>query len=323
MGEVVYRPYRAGDEVEINIGFNRVFGLNRSLGEWRWKYPAEPEGRWIMLALGSNGEVVGHYGAVPVRLKVDGCEVRAGQPSDVFTRREARHGLAAARTYIATVEAFFAQYGSPERLAVLYGFPGERALRLGLARLGYDQMPPQLVPVWRRSVGRRGWPLGRYRVRVGFDPAAVDALWERSSERYPVSAVRNAAWVSRRFLGRPGVEYVHLTAWCGNCIVALAVLRMVGDVASWAELVWDGEDPRALAALDRAVVKLTRVAGGRSAEMWLGGDEAAEAAFTHLGWERGTHSANLVMVARSFHPEINVTGFAGRFYLTMSDADLV
>ncbi len=323
MAEVTYRLYRPGDEERINAEFNRVFGLDRPLAEWRWKYPAEPEGRWIMVAAGERDRILAHYGAVPVRLRVEALEVRAGQICDVYTVPETRHGLAAARTSIATVHAFYAQCGAPDKLALLYGFPGTRHLSLGLARLGYDEMPPQPVPVWRRSPERRARLFSGHAVRAGFDAGAAGALWSGACARYPVAAVRGAAWLSRRFTGRPGVEYVHLVARRRGRPAALAVVRLQGRLASWADLVWDGEDRRALAALDRAVVAVARRAGAAGLEMWLDGDDAAEAVFAGLGWERGTHPDGLVMVARSFHPEIAAASFAGRFYLTMGDADLV
>lgn len=323
MADLVVREYAAGDDVAVNQGFNAVFGLNRALEEWRWKFPESPEGRWIMVTAGDDGAVVAHYGAVPVRLQIGELNVRAGQICDVYTRPETRHGLAAARTYIAVVRAFFSRFGAPGRLAVLYGFPGERALKLGLARLGYDQMPPQPVQVWRRAVARSGFSLLGHRVREGFDAQAVDALWRRSQQRYAVAAVRDAAWVARRFTGRPGVAYTHLIAWRRGRPAALAVLRVVGEIVAVAELIWDGADERALAALDRAVCTRARAAGVGRAEMWLDGDDLAEAAFAALGWERGAHPDRLVMVARSFDLRIDVAGFAGRFYLTMGDSDLV
>ena len=119
------------------------------------------------------------------------------------------------------------------------------------------------------------------------------------------------------------MEYLHLVAREGRRPAALAVLRATGETVQWCELLWDGASVRALAALDRAAAAFARACGAARIEMWLGGDPAAEAGFTALGWDRGTHPAGLVMVARSFHPEIDVANFAGSFYLTMGDADLV
>ncbi len=323
MSNPICRPYRPGDEIQINDGFNRVFGLSRAISDWQWKYPSEPEGRWLMLACDERGTLLAHYGAVPVQLQTSTVLVRAGQIGDVFTVPETRHGLGAARTYIATVRAFFAEFGAPEKLALLYGFPGDRALRLGLKRLGYDQMVPRPVQVWRRPTARRGRLFTGHGVRVGFDGPAADDLWRRAKHRYRIAAVRDSAWLSRRFTGRPGVEYVHLAARRGRRDAALAVFRPTGDTLQWAELVWDGNEVGALAALEKAAVSMARARGASSIEMWLDGDDAAEDAFTRLGWGHGRHPAGLVMVARSFHPGIDVSTASDIWYVTMSDADLV
>lgn len=323
MANPIYRPYRPGDEVQVNDGFNRVFGLSRPISEWHWKYPTEPEGRWLMLACDERGGLLAHYGAVPVRLQTGTLVVRAGQIGDVFTVPETRHGLGAARTYIATVQAFFAQFGAPEKLALLYGFPGVRALRLGMEKLGYDQMPPCPVRVWRRPAARRGRLFTGHGVRIGLDGPAADELWRRARYRYPIAAVRDAAWLSRRFTGRPGVDYVHLVARRGRRNAALAVVRPMGDTLQWAELVWDGDDVGALAALEKAAVAVARAHGAHSIEMWLCGDAAAADAFARLGWDRGRHPADLVMVARSFHPGIDVSAASDTWYVTMGDSDLV
>ena len=323
MADFTVRVYTAGDEVAINAGFNRVFGLHRAPTEWRWKYQEEPEGRWIMITVDEAERVIGHCGAVPMRMQVGQLRVRAGQLVDNFTRPEARHGLGAARVYLRTVESFFASFGGPSGLALLFGFPGERHLRLGPARLGYDRMPPQPVGYWVRSAHRRKELQTGHEIRQGFDPDAIDELWRRSAPRYEVAVVRDSAWLKRRFTGRPGVEYVHLSAWRQGRVHAWAVVRVQPPVTRWAELVWDGEDPAALAALDRAItsgslaVKLERV------DMWLMGDDLAAEALRRLGWEQRKHPDRLSLVARSFHPDIDVTTFPGRFYVTMGDSDLV
>src|SRR5664280_331763 len=106
MCDIVFRTYRPGDETAINDGFNRVFGVNRSLDEWRWKYPAKPEGFWILLACDSNGTLLVHYGVIPVRLQAGAVTFRGGQIVDVYSVEGVRQGLATARTFIQTVLTF-------------------------------------------------------------------------------------------------------------------------------------------------------------------------------------------------------------------------
>jgi hypothetical protein len=316
--EPVIRPFRDGDEVAVNEGFNRVFGLDRSLSEWRWKFPAVPEGRWIMLAEDTDGRLLAHYGAAPMRLQVGGLVVRAGQPVDVYSTPEARRTKVFTHCYRAFIEAF----GNQNDLPLMYGFPGGVHYEMGLTQLAYEALGP--VGYWHRAVGRSGrvW-LPRYRVVRGFDPDAADQLWARARVRYPVAGIRDASWLSRRFTGRPGVEYVFLTAKRRTRVVALAVVRILRERLLWADLIWDGQDPRALVELDHAADAVGRRSGCTKAELWLRGDDDAAARLTRLGWSAGTHPEDLRMVARAFHPDLDPRDVARRVYVTMGDSDLV
>jgi hypothetical protein len=323
VARLVVRPCVSGDEIAINAGYNRAFGRQRALAEWRWKYQEEPEGCWIMIALDEAGRVIAHCAAIPARMKVGERYVRAGQLVDNFSLREARRGLGAARVYLRTVESFLVGFGGPEGLALVFGFAGERLVRLGQARLAYGQMAPQPVGYWVRSAHRRRELVTGHEVRHDFDHGAADELWRRSAPRYRVATVRDGAWLKRRFTDRPGIEYVHLSAWRQGHVHAWAVVRVQPPVTSLAELVWDGEDPAALAALDRAItsgalaVKLERL------DMWLMGDDPAAEALRRLGWEQRKHPGKLSLVARPLHPDINAATLPGRFYVTMGDSDLV
>jgi hypothetical protein len=313
-----FRPYAPGDEAAINRGFNEVFGLQRPLQEWEWKFAALPEGRWILVAVDPRGEVVAHYGAVPVRFQVDGEVLRAGQPVDVFCLR--RPDLVHAMVFVRLVREFYRVFGGPERLALLFGFPSERPLRLGKAKMSYGDPAP--VPVWRRgTVGRRSW-WTRHAVKPGLDAAAADRLWQRSAARYPVATVRDGTWLQRRYTGRPGVEYAHLSAWKRGEVHAWAVLRLLDGVARWVDLVWDGEDPRALAALDDAAGRLARRWGAAEIEMWLANDAAAEVVFSARDWASTPHP-QVKLTALSFQPGVDGNDVVRRYYLTMGDSDLV
>jgi hypothetical protein len=316
--EVEFRLYAPGDEVAINRGFNEAFGLSRPLREWEWKFAARPEGRWILVATGRGGEIVAHYGAVPVRFQVDGEALRAGQPVDVFCLR--RPDLVHGMVFVRLVREFYRVFGAPERLALLFGFPSERPLRLGKAKMSYGDPAP--VPVWRRrAAGRRAW-WTRHTARQGFDAAAIDRLWERSAPRYPVATVRDAAWFRRRYTGRPGVEYTHLSAWQRGEVRAWAVVRLLDGMARWADLVWDGRDTRSLVALDEAVGRVARRWRAAEIEMWLANDAGAEEVFSTRGWTSAPHP-HVKLSSLSFQPGVDGNDVVRRCYLTLGDSDLV
>ncbi len=316
--QVVIRPYQEGDEVAINEGFNRTFGLERSLAEWQWKYPAAPEGRWIMLAVDPAGRVLAHYGAVPSSFRCGDTVVRAGQITDAYAVPEVQ----GKRVFSQCYETFIERFGNPDDLPLMYGFPGTRHYEMGIKVLKYVPLGP--VPYWRRGVERR-WAPWRplVRLRRGFDRAAVDALWQRAAGRYPWGNVRDGAWLERRLTGRPGVDYQHLSVWRGGQCEGWAVTRVMERRLAWVELVWDGARRSSLETLAEAVVKGARRQRCASVDLWLGGDEEALEVLRALGWCRTEQPDGLRMVARAFRPEVDLERIRRELYLTAADSDVV
>lgn len=335
MSDLCLRPYRSGDGPAINRGFNRIFGTRRSLEEWEWKFPPSERESSILVAV-EDGRILAHFAAVPVRLRLPGRTLGAGQVVDVYSNR--RPGL-----FLRVVERFYQELCGPDKLELIYGFPGSRHFRLGVMKLGYSQPLP--VPFWARRMedqpaGRDG--LGRLlagvRVREGPDPAATERLWQRSRHRLAVAAVRDRRWVRRRFTGRPQVAYVHLTAWEGGEPRAQAILRRPASPPTtgspegpdagaralrWAELLWDGGSSRALVALDREVARRARGAGALESHLWLGGDREAAEILVRRGWRRRTEPQDLHLGAVSFVEGVDALEVCRRLYVTMGDADLV
>ncbi len=316
MNGVTIRAFAPGDEGEVNAAFNRAFSLRREVADWRWKFPPGPPGRFIWVAVDSSGHVLAHYAAVPVLMQVDGRRILAGQGVDAFAVPECQ----GQRLYSSTAQAFHAACCGEERLAVSYVFPGLRSARIFADRLGFERLAD--AGVWRRLPGRRtAWYTGHEVIAVAPDER-LDALWVASAARYPVAVVRDAAWLARRFTGRPRVDYLHLAAVRRRVVHAWAVVRVEEHRLAWAELVWDGAQGGALAALDRATVELARRAGATTLEMWLEGDEEAAEVISRLGWRRQPPPAAMLLMARSFTPAVG-TGVLRRLYVTMGDADLV
>jgi hypothetical protein len=312
------RSYRPGDEAAINEGFNEVFGHQRPVEEWRWKFRPAEDGCRVLIAT-AGAQVVSHFAAQRLVVQVDGRQFIAGHTCDAYCRPipSARR----ARLYIKTAEEFYRRYGAPGELDFLYGFPGDRHMRLGRIRLRFAE--PVLVPVWRRTATQRGaawWP--RYRVKTGGNEA-LDDLWQRAKHRYPVSLVRDRAWARRRYDDHPSGRYVQLTVLKGGVADAWAAVHIGDDVARWVDLVWDGRDTRALVAIDTALAAAAHAEGASAMELWIAGDTAVDAFLAHRGWNRGLHPAHLEMTAISFNPGLDADNLVRRFYFTMGDTDLI
>jgi hypothetical protein len=325
--ELSIRPFRPGDEVAVNCGFNGAFNLHRSLDEWAWKFPPQPEGRLIMLAE-IEDDLLAHYAGVPVRFSIDGREWTGAQIVDVFSTRAARRGFTRKGVWVRTVEAFFETFGSTGRASLLYGFPSPRPLRLGVLQLGYDAVEPQpIVYLSRRpaeaSSSRRRY-LYRAELAADWEPR-LDDLWRRVRESYPVAAIRDADRALHRFAGHPFVHYHRFLIFprFGRAPVAFVVFRTDEGRCRWVDLLWDHRHPGALELVNRLSVGLAAQTGAELEELWLNGDPVGRKVLEERGFSRNEVPGQLVMVARAFDPELDVTALDGRVYLTMADADLV
>ena len=323
---VVFRPYRPGDEDAINHGFNEVFGTSRTLDEWRWKFPPVEGGRPIMLAF-SGDELVAHYAGIPVMFHDGARDVPAVQIVDVFSTKAGRRGFSRRGVWVRTVETFFETFGASGRYPLLFGFPGRRALRLGVLQLGYDAMPPQDIAFFRRERGRARTDARRlgYRAElIGDAEPRLDALWRRVHGDYPVAVVRDARHISQRLSGKPGVVYHRFLILPRFSATPVGFVAFhTGGVCRWVDFLWDHGHPGALALIAHLGARLAATAEAASEELWLNGDPEGAAMLEHFGFERRPEPNGLVMVARSFDPAIDVAAFDGRVSITMADADLV
>jgi len=319
------RPYRPGDEGAITASFEAVFGETMSDATWRWKYASEPTTAVVGVRENDGvAEVVGHYGVMPMPLSVDGRMVAAGQPVDSFclNRSGSVQHMIFARCYHELVRRFC---GPGNRYGVLFGFPNAGVLRLGQRLLGYPKRPPRISVLTTELAGsvpsRLNRWLRRYRDESVPSPSEIDELWSRSASRYPVTVVRDGAWLKRRFLDRPGIEYPFITVRREGRLKVWVACRSAGHVFVWVDLVWDGDDAADLIEANRRVQQRALAGGHRSMLIWLLGDDEAESLLRSQGWSENRQT-KLWFTHRFYDPAVEPNGsFAERFYATMAVSD--
>jgi len=325
--KLVIRPFEPGDETAVNDGFNGAFNLDRDLDEWAWKFPPHTDGRLIMLAEIEH-DLLAHYAGMPVRFTIDGREWSGAQIVDVYSTRAARRGFTRKGVWVRTVEAFFSTFGESGRASLLYGFPSPRPLRLGVLQLGYDAVEPQPIVYLSREPARASSSRRRhlYRAELAADwEPRLDDLWRRVRGNYPVAAIRDADRALHRFAGHPTVHYHRFLIFrrFDRTPAAFVVFRSDEGRCRWVDLLWDHRHPGALELANHLSIGLAAQTGAGIEELWLNGDEAGCALLENRGFVPSEVPGQLVMVARAFDPELDVTALDGRIYLTMADADLV
>lgn len=288
------RTYQPGDEEQILALFNRVFGTDRALAHWRWKFLANPAGRQITLAVRDDGRIIGQFAGLPADAIAPGGRFVLSQGIDHMVDPDAqKQGVFAAMT-----RHFVATFLPPAQDVVFYSYPlahkhgidqrissaaqlvhPVRALRWDLAR----------SEPWRRDTGT--WRTGRERVRrVQRFPAGVDRFWERTvAPGVGVSIVRDRRYLNWRYAECPDVPYALLIAESRitGRTHGVAVLRFgwfAERIAPLCELMAPPDDRAVLALLLGACHDLAREQGLASVLTWAPRGTTLHPALRELGY---------------------------------------
>lgn len=318
IGPFAIRPYRTGDEGKINDAFNAVFGQNRSLEEWKWKFDSVNPSR-IIIAVDQDEQVVTHYAVLTDEFQYKGKRYIGGHSVDTYSKR--RSDAVRTRLFEKTVGLFFEIHGRPGEVDLMYGFPGTRILKLGHMKLDYGE--PLAVPYWEKNA-----PASRH----GLKSAVVDrlptseklnALWKRASGRYSSSIIRDGRWFEKRYFSRPDNAYrlvVYSKWWRWT---AAAVVKDEGHQLFVIDLVWDGRDEAQLRDLLYKIEGMAADLGRTKVAAWFSGDGETEQTLESMGWIRKAEPQGLHMVVKTFHPDIDRNNLLHSFYLTKGCTDII
>jgi len=284
------REYQPGDEQGIVNLLNEVFSEDdahykpRTLEQWSWIYDQALGDKQIVVAVEPSGRIVGHYACISYPVVIDGAPGRSGQGVDSMVSREYRRGLKSEGLFLRTSTRYFERYGVPEENAYGYGFPNKRAYRIGVKLLHYLPVHAP-VPTLGRNLFESsddsvldtagddaGDDAGEIVELQAFD-ARVDRLWARLLPEVRMGTVRDAAFLTWRYLDCPFADYfayglldaagelrglyVCRENWGGPPIQALTEF-----------LVPDQDGPGALRLLAHAVAR-ARATGQQRVEVWI------------------------------------------------------
>jgi hypothetical protein len=329
-GRWIIRPYRPGDEVRILDLFRRVFGVERSLDHWRWKFLRNPAGLHIRLAETPAGEVVGQYAGLPARVAWGGKTLVLTQIIDVMVDPRFRVGLKRPGLFASLATRFIGDYGGPDRVSAGYGFPTPEALRIGRRVAGYTPLHPVTCLV--RDLAPAGvlrppaWARLAYRVQpVGRFGAEVERLWEQVSAELPVAVIRDPTYLNWRYADCPDVRYTMLAAVrrLTGTLAAAAVVRIgVRDepVAALVDWLVSRRAPGAALALLARCEAVAREAGMAQVHAWFPPSSWPHRFLRDLGFRPDPTIYHFVALPTS--PEVSLEWAKDRWYYTMGDSDI-
>ena len=324
------RTYQPGDEEQILALFNRVFGAERGMAHWRWKFAANPTGHQITLAVTEDGRIVGQFAGLPAdAVSPTGPFVLSQGIDHMVDPDFQKQGVFAAMT-----RHFLQAFLPPARDVVFFSYPlahkhsidqrissaaelahPVRALRFDLSRRDS----------WR--VDRGSWRTWRDRVRcVERLPSGVDRFWERSIRpEVGVAITRDRRYLNWRYADCPDVEYALLVAESRvtGRTHGVAVLRfgwLAESVAPLCELVVPGASREVVALLLGACHDLARERGLAAVLTWMPRGTVLHPALLDLGYAEEDTPFLLTQVADTNLPR--AAAMRARWSYSMGDADI-
>jgi len=327
-GRWIIRRYRPGDEAEILDLFRRVFGVDRSLEHWRWKFQQNPTGQCFMrLAETPSGELVGQYAGLPVHMAWGAKTLVFTQIIDVMVDPRFRLGLKRPGLFSALANRYIGDYGGLGKVSGGYGFPTPPALRIGQRVAGYTPLHPVIGLVRDLSRGdhrRPPWGARLFRVEeVDRYGGEIDGLWERMRPALAVAIVRNARYLNWRYADCPDIRYHRFAAFhrLTGAPAGVAILRLRVRGERVAVLVdWLASSRAVASAMVARCEGIAREAGMDRLEAWFPPYTLPCRFFQELGFRPEATIYEFVALPTS--PEVSLEWAKDRWYYTMGDSDI-
>jgi hypothetical protein len=329
----LFRPRAVDDDPALVDLFNDVFGAGKSgfrplsVEDWRWKFARNPAGSRHIVAEDERGALVGHYGGVPVRVRLDGADVLFSQNCDCFTALSARRGLKNPGLVVRLAQAYASTYARGEGDAVMYGVGNAEAYRLGVRYLDYWMLrtqplllcdDPRRLPEWDWAT--HAAPLARFDARA-------DAFADRPLRRIRCAARRDAAFLNWRFCEAPGGPYRIFFARSGDrddyrghavCRIHEFGGRRLCLLMDW----WiEADDDGAARSLLRRVAEYGNGAGVEGVGFLCPVSSPWFLRFQDWGFR--TEPSGYVACARPYDPRVTSDYLRAHWWYTFADFDVV
>ncbi len=233
---------------EVRGLFAHVFGLPMAASLWHWKYGS---GRGVATGTRSaRGPPAGtlRWHGTRLRLLVAGVPVCGVQVGDVMVAQAGARGVLSRRgPFAVAARGFVERYiGVPDGFACGFGFPNDRAARLGKVLGLYRDAATVLQLRWPQARGLRALAL-RWKGRLApidwsdvHTDERLNALWRGLSQgswiKNCVLPQRDAAWWRHRFANHPHTHYrcYWVRSRCSGRVLGAVALRPgAGPASEW------------------------------------------------------------------------------------------
>ena len=313
------RPYLPEDKQGILSLWKAAFHKDLSEPLWQWKYFENPYERCMLVCVNDAGNPVVMYGGIPYRANFDGKATEIIQLMDIMSHPDYRKtGL-----FIRTGNAFYDAFCGPAKSALLYGFPGQYHFDIGNKYLSYQRLYEDVAYLraeTRILADRAGQSSGVIE-SVNEVNEKFDRIWENCRQNYPFSIMRDAAFLTWRFLKHPLKSY---EIWGYRTVqqhdlLAYVVLSIQSDKAILVDMLAPpyGID---LTHLFCTLGEMLADRGVALLDTWLPGNHFLTKGALASGFSQFPEPTGIIPTVRLFEPSLQWV--SNHIYYTMGDGDL-
>jgi len=320
------RPYDPEkDEQKVIDLWKKVFFNEMPLELWRWKYIDNPYETEIIICENEKGLPLVLYGGVPFKSGYCGREIIMIHLSDIMSHPDYRgSGL-----FIHTANAYFDIFGGKNDTFVMYGFPGKYHFDIGRKYLQYSGIGKgayyfagSTVRISDNNVFTQGQI-----ARITRPDLCFDMIWQNLSNDYPLSVIRDSAYMKWRFFDNPDNNY---EVWCFKSDVkaeyeAYMVILIKEKKAVIVDFLIPGSGPKseifsnfigrmAGMLLDKGIKKI---------ETWVPGDHFSADKLHQSGFTHKNEPIGIIPTIRMFDDSVKTSWACDNIFYTMGDGDLM
>ena len=335
--DFVIRAYQKGDEIKINEMFNEVFGQNRDIRHWHWKYRDNPSGPSVIsLAESVEGIFAAHFGTYPLKLCYFPPGHRAPEESTVYhtgdkmTRSIFRSAGFGKNSLLARTFHHLAEAPKRPDFAFIFGFLTHHSLRFGLLLLNYKLIEPVSYRrlEWSRLSEMR---LPSYRrllkgIRAE-QVSSVDETWtdffSSVAPDYTYLVKRDAAYITWRYLQRPDRQYLVVGVKKRSKLAGWSVFFREGNKIIWGDALYAKDHPDCARASLMFLRSHPLAEGAEFIECWFPPRPAWwDGILRSLGFKNKTEPNGLCLCIALIKDSNSIEKSKNMLYYTIGDSDL-
>ncbi len=316
------RSYIKGDKKEIMELDARELPSRwnrRTIENWYWKFTdRNPAGHALIWVAEHENRLVGHFAAVPYRLKVLDEELTASHTIGALVDKKFQN-----RGLLKFVGDKLMEDLAKNNIPYTWGFPNLRAHKFENEALGYkDLINFDQWGIAKNTIKRT--PLcPNIRKLTEFD-AQFDRLWQTCSPAYPVAIVRNQTYLNWRYLQRPDWEYFPFAFYENDALLGYVVLKLYREDEIYRGHIVDifarRDDEKALSHLIDHSLNFFSEKEVTEVMVWFWGNPLIEKLFTQKGFSKKEIDRPLILRINMEHKYLQQARDNSNWYFTMGDS---